>query len=137
MKTGLVKNNEDQNKLAAIVWAPGEVRTKTFAIYLNADLHNIHYLLYRQSWIAPIKYVMQWFRTWYILFKNKYSVIYVTNPPIVAALCVAIYCKFSKAEFVMDTHSPALFSRKWGWDCPSTTCCCTFCARKRCRSRAI
>jgi glycosyltransferase involved in cell wall biosynthesis len=106
-------------KIMAIVWAPEERRTFNISKILGASLHNVHFLLYKRPWVAPLKYPLQWLKTWYILVKNRPSLVYVTNPPIFAPLAVAMYCAvFRKTRFIMDTHSPALYSKKWGWTLP-------------------
>ena len=78
----------------------------------------MHYLRYKRPLYAPFKYVLQWVRTWYILFRQQYTVVYVTNPPIFAALCVALACLIMRTAYIMDTHSPALYSLKWSWTVP-------------------
>jgi hypothetical protein len=100
------------------VWAPEEVRTELYANKLGATLHNVHFLQYKRPLIAPFKYPLQWLKTWQILFGQRPKYVYVTNPPIFAGLCVYFYCLFTGAKMVMDTHSPALYSRKWGWSVP-------------------
>jgi glycosyltransferase involved in cell wall biosynthesis len=102
----------------AIVWAPEEARTALFARRLGATLHNIHYLQYKRPLVAPIKYIAQWFKTWQVLFSQRPRVVYITNPPIFAVLCVFMYCRLTGTHFVMDTHPPALYSRKWAWTVP-------------------
>ena len=89
-----------------------------FAKYLGAPLHNIHYLKYKRPLVAPFKYVAQWLKTWLVLIQNRPRFVYITNPPIIAVLCVALYCAVSRTRYIMDTHPPALYSRKWGWTLP-------------------
>lgn len=105
-------------RIAAIVWAPEEERTASFARHLQADLHNIHYLLYKRPFVAPFKYVLQSIKTWQVLLRDRPDVIYVTNPPVFAALNVMLYTRVSRAAFIMDTHPPSLYSKKWGWTTP-------------------
>lgn len=107
-----------KDNLVAVVWAPHESRTAQFAERLKAPVHYIHYLQYKRPLVAPIKYIGQWFKTWQVLFGQRPRFVYVTNPPVFAALCVALYCRATGNKYVMDTHSPALYSRKWGWTVP-------------------
>jgi glycosyltransferase involved in cell wall biosynthesis len=107
-----------EHDLIAIVWAPHESRTAMFAKRLNAPLFNVHYLQYKRPLIAPFKYVAQWLKTWQILFQNRPRIVYVTNPPVFAVFCVFVYCRLMGASYIMDTHPPALYSRKWGWTVP-------------------
>lgn len=107
-----------EKRLITMVWAPHEGRTAMYAKRLESPLYNIHYLLHKRPFIAPIKYIAQALKTWYILLRERPHVIYVTNPPVFAPLCVYVYCKLSGAKFIMDTHPPALYSRRWGWTLP-------------------
>jgi hypothetical protein len=107
-----------QPNLIAIVWAPEEQRTESLSRRLNAELHHIHFLRYKQPLYAPFKYPLQWFKTWQILFERKPKHIFVTNPPVFAAYCVYFYCLLSGAKLVLDTHPPALFMKKWAWSVP-------------------
>jgi glycosyltransferase involved in cell wall biosynthesis len=102
----------------AIVWAPHEARTAAFAAWLGAPLHNVHYLRARRPWLAPFKYVLQWLRTWQILFRERPGTVFVTNSPPVAGLCVMTWCRLTGTRFVLDTHPPTLFGRKWSWTLP-------------------
>lgn len=107
-----------QGGIAAIAWVPHEVRTAQYAQRLNASLHKIHYLRYKRPLLAPIKYLPQCLKTWVVLRRQQPSIVYVMNPPVFAALSVFAYCRLSRAEFIMDTHSPALFGLKWAWTVP-------------------
>lgn len=104
--------------MAAIVWAPYERRTEQYAQKLGASLHKIHYLRYKRPLLAPLKYVPQCLKTWAVLRRQRPSLVYVTNPPVFAALSVYVYCRWSGASYVMDTHSPALYQWKWAWSVP-------------------
>lgn len=108
----------ERKDVACVVWAPEENRTEQFARHLDAELHNIHYLYYKRPLFAPFKYFPQAIKTFTTLRQQKPKVVFVTNPPVFAALSVAVYCWFSDCQFVMDTHSPALYSRKWSWTVP-------------------
>jgi glycosyltransferase involved in cell wall biosynthesis len=107
-----------RDDVIALVWAPHEARTAAFAQWLSAPLFNVHYLLARRPWIAPVKYVLQALRTWQILATRRPRVVYVTNSPPLAGLCVLLYCSVTSTRFVLDTHSPTLFGRKWAWTLP-------------------
>jgi len=106
------------HKIIAIVWAPEEARTAMYAKRLQAPLYNVHYLQYKRPLVAPIKYIAQWLRTWQILFQQRPRFVYITNPPVFAVLCVFLYCRVMGARYIMDTHPPALYSRKWRWTVP-------------------
>jgi hypothetical protein len=107
-----------QRAAMAIAWSPHAPRAASYAAWLNIPLVTVHYLMPRRPLIAPIKYVLQTIKTWQILLKTRPAVVYVQNSPPVAGLCVWLYCRMAGAALVLDTHSPVLFSRKWGWSRP-------------------
>lgn len=104
--------------IIALVWAPHEARTESFAQWLEAPLYNIHYFQAKRPLIAPLKYIFQWLKTWQVLLQTRPRYVYVTNSPPVAGLCVMSYCLLTDTEFIMDTHPPGLFNRKWRWSRP-------------------
>ena len=108
----------DSLNIAAICWLTHEVRTASYARYLGATLYNIHYLSNRHPIYAPVKYIPQCLKTWSVLFKQQPDLIYVMNPPVFAALSVYCYAWFSRMPFIMDTHTPSLYGRRWGWSVP-------------------
>lgn len=117
--TSITRNNTiTEEKRAAIVWAPHERQALEFAKSLGAELHNVHYLKYKKPFYAPLKYILQFFKTLSILFRDKPNLVYVTNPPVFAPMTVYLYCLFSGASFIMDTHPPALYIPKWKWTLP-------------------
>src|SRR5690606_33567533 len=52
------------------------------------------------------------------LYTHHARVVYVTNPPVFAVLSVWFYCLLTGSTYIMDTHSPALYSRRWAWATP-------------------
>jgi glycosyltransferase involved in cell wall biosynthesis len=117
-RPGLQSFGIKKQGIIAMVWAPHEARTALFAQQLQAPLFNIHYLYYKRPLIAPFKYLLQAVKTWLVLAQQRPAHIYVTNPPVFAALCVFLYCLVTRAAYIMDTHPPALYSRKWAWSVP-------------------
>lgn len=112
------KQDMPRPRIIAIVWAPEESRTAMYGRYLNAPVFYIHYLLYKRPFIAPFKYVAQAVKTLIVLFQQRPRSIFVTNPPAFAPFFVFLYAKLTGTPYIMDTHSPALYSRKWGWTVP-------------------
>lgn len=107
-----------QRPVAAVVWAPEGDRTQQFAERLDAELYCIHYLEFQRPILAPIKYVPQFVKTLTSLYTQHARVVYVTNPPVFAVLSVWFYCLLTGSTYIMDTHSPALYSRRWAWATP-------------------
>ena len=105
-------------RMIALAWAPFEARTALFADKLHVPVFFVHYLLYKQPYVAPFKYVLQAFKTWVILLRERPRIVYVLNPPVFAPLCVWLYSLFTGTKLIIDTHPPALYARRWAWSVP-------------------
>jgi len=101
----------------AISWAPYSRMSQTFARELGGTLHCIHYLRFQSPPHAPLKYILQAFRTLVVLFKERPRAVHVQTPPFVAGLVVDLYCRLSGAKFVLHYHS-AVFDNIWDWALP-------------------
>ena len=108
------------NRIAVIIWAPNQDHAKKWAEILNAPIYYIFHKPFGLSSkvFLPLRYLLQIRDTWLALWHQKPSLIHVTNPPVLAPLVVDWYCRLTGAKYVMETHSPALFSRRWGWTLP-------------------
>lgn len=113
-------SNPLDNRVAVIVWAQSQDHAKKWAEIFNAPIYFIFHKPFGLSFKAllPLRYLLQIYDTWQVLWRQKPSLIHVTNPPVLAPLVVDWYCRLRRAKFVMETHSPALFSRRWGWTLP-------------------
>lgn len=98
-----------------VVWEPSNSRSATLAEQFGAECWYIHYLALKRPWLAPLKYVLQTFRTWSELRRAKPDLVFVQNPPLFAPLAVWIYCAFAGTGFVMDSHTGVFLERKWRW----------------------
>jgi glycosyltransferase involved in cell wall biosynthesis len=104
--------------IAAVAWSPHDPRSTQYARRLGAELYKIHYLKWKRPLLAPFKYVLQNFKTWWVLARQRPKVIYVAVSPVFSALSVYLYCRVSGAKYIIDIHGSALHSRKWGWSVP-------------------
>ncbi|MCB0997410.1 MAG: glycosyltransferase [Acidimicrobiales bacterium] len=105
-------------KRVALVWAPQETRTEWIAQELGAEVWHIHFFKYKRPFYAPFKYPLQTVATLWRLVRQRPTTVYVTNPPVFAALTVALYCAFTRTAYVMDTHPPSLYHPKLKWTIP-------------------
>lgn len=105
------------HRIAVIVWASVQSRAKHWAEVMNAPIYYISRRPFGSisMFLAPLRYILQAVDTWRILWQHRPALVHVTNPPFFAPLIVYWYCKLSGARYIMDTHSPALYSRRWGW----------------------
>ncbi len=101
----------------AVAWAPYSRMSDTFSKELNGKLYCIHYLRFQFPLHAPIKYILQAFRTLQVLIAEKPQAVHVQNPPFVAGLVVYFYCLLFGARYVLHYHSAA-FGKEWRWALP-------------------
>jgi len=78
-------------------------------------LHFVHSTSRRGLWAAPFKYSYQAVATLRLLFQKRPKVVFVQSPPSFAVLCVYVYCRLTKARYVVDAHSAALQYWYWTW----------------------
>jgi glycosyltransferase involved in cell wall biosynthesis len=105
------------NHWLVISWAPYSRMSQTFARELDGKLYCIHYLRFQSPPHAPLKYILQAFRTLYVLFKERPRAVHVQTPPFVAGLVVDLYCRLIGAKYVLHYHSAA-FEDIWDWALP-------------------
>ena len=100
-----------------LAWAPYGRRSESLAKELGAEMHFVHYLKFQTPAYAPIKYILQGFKTVSLLLSNRPSVVFVQNPPIFCALVVFLLRPFLRNKFVLDHHSD-VFSPRWNFILP-------------------
>jgi glycosyltransferase involved in cell wall biosynthesis len=107
-------------RIAVIVWAAVQDRAKAYAQVLNAPVYFVSRRPFGSNarLLTPLRYFLQALETLGILWRQKPALIHVTNPPFLAPLIVYLYCCLTGAKYIMDTHSPAMYSRRWGWTFP-------------------
>jgi glycosyltransferase involved in cell wall biosynthesis len=108
-----------KNKMIIIAWAERLDNASDFAKRLGFPFYCIYdHMFSDYPFLVPFRYFLQTLQTWKILLSQKPILVHVTNPPIIAALNVFLYCKLFHARYLLCTHPPALYSRKWGWTVP-------------------
>lgn len=107
-------------RAAVVVWAAprGSHRSKHLSQHLGADVRHV-YLTRKKGWaVAPFKYFYQAIATLALLARHRYQLVIVQNPPVFAALSVYFYTLFSRARFIIDSHTEALLAPVWRWTQP-------------------
>ncbi len=110
--------NAFRRRALVVTWAPHSGRSDGLAQHLGTRNYLVHYLAFQRLWAAPLKYPLQAVTTLRVLWRERPAVVLVQNPPIVAPLVVALYARATGAGFIVDTHSQALFVRRWRWTLP-------------------
>ncbi len=103
-----------------IAWSENLDQAAVFASHFQARMVHIYSMPVKSNprILLPLRYLIEWVKAWAVLFTQRPRFIHVTNPPVLAALNVWMYCRLTGAKFMMDTHSPALYSSTWGWTLP-------------------
>lgn len=110
-----------RNGTVAIFWGPHSRHTEDIARRLGATAYAINALAWswrRYSWIAPLKYAIQFVKTLALLIRVRPSAVYFIIPPVFPAVAVYLYCTLAKIPYAMDVHGHSLTSKKWGWTAP-------------------
>jgi glycosyltransferase involved in cell wall biosynthesis len=106
-------NSYEKKKLIFISWTPYDNHTETLARVLCAKLYFVHYLQIKKPIIAPIKYLLQAFKTVSILLQEKPNIVLVQNPPIFLPLLVLLFGKIYGIKLIIDSHTAAFLSFPW------------------------
>lgn len=93
-------------------WFPYDKRNEAISAAIGADCRFITSRLRRNTWTAPLRYLIQFGKTLALLFRERPATVFVTNPPIFAAATVALYCLFAGGRYIIDSHTGA-FAGKW------------------------
>jgi glycosyltransferase involved in cell wall biosynthesis len=94
-----------------IAWTPVEGRSREIAALLGGEAKCFYTFGTSRRWVAPIRYVVDAFRTVrYLSSRRPHSVI-ATNPPAFPGLIAMGYGRLTAAPILLDSH-PAAFGQK-------------------------
>ena len=99
-------------KLVFISWVDYTGRSSSIARALGAKEHYIEYLKRMPRLFIPIRYMLQAVKTLTVTLHEKPDIVLVMNPPVVLPLIAYLYCFFSGAKYIIDSHTGAFFG-KW------------------------
>jgi glycosyltransferase involved in cell wall biosynthesis len=103
------------------VWYTHARRAETLARELNAKLIFIYEARLKRFWLKPLRYVLQTWKTWRLLERERPAFIIVQSPPIFAPLAVALWCKVrgrKRSAYIIDCHPGTFYHRQWRWALP-------------------
>jgi glycosyltransferase involved in cell wall biosynthesis len=115
-------------KSVFIVWTNLSPRAETMAAELKLD-GQVGFLYedrLKGRWLTPLRYLVQAWKTWLLLERERPEVVFVQSPPIFAPLVVAVWCQLrgktgssgQRAFYAIDSHTSTFNSRKWSWALP-------------------
>lgn len=112
-------------KIVFIVWYIYSRRAETIAAELNAKISYQYEAELKKFglWSIPLRYLVQGWKTWRYLERERPEIVLVQAPPIFAPLVVALWCRLRgkrthsghTARFVIDGHTAAFHYRDWRW----------------------
>lgn len=105
----------DQVGIAFVAWQRYHRRSDLLAQRLGSAMHFISYGQQGKPLQTPVRYVVQAWRTWRVLRRERPQVVFVQNPPIFCVLVASLYARLYGAEYVIDSHTGAFLSPAWRW----------------------
>ena len=116
------------SKSVFIVWASGSQRAKSLAAELEGQISFQYESSLKGGWLAPLRYLVQGWKTWRLLEEERPEFVIVQAPPIVAPLFVAAWCELRgrstvsggrfQVPYAIDCHTGTFYSRRWSWALP-------------------
>src|SRR5205085_10632459 len=113
-------------KTIFIVWANRSRRAETMAAELDGQVSFQHEDKLKGRWLMPLRYLLQGWKTWRFLERERPEVVLVQSPPIFAPLIVALWCQLQRktrpsgcrVSYAIDCHPSTFYSRNWRWALP-------------------
>ena len=93
-----------KEKVLCLVWAPFSPRMDELAAELDAKRVNMT-ILYGHRQLAPLRYLILFAATAFLLLKERPSVVYTQNPPIFCPLSCLPFCKIWRRKLMIDHHA--------------------------------
>ncbi|HEX9560372.1 MAG TPA: glycosyltransferase [Candidatus Dormibacteraeota bacterium] len=102
-----------------VAWDKSQPRTRALGPALGGESH----LIYggwpgRQAALLPLRYLADASRMWRMLRRRRPEALVVISPPTVAPLVACVWSLVHPCLLVVDCHTAALHSPKWGWTLP-------------------
>jgi glycosyltransferase involved in cell wall biosynthesis len=116
---------EMNRKCVIVVWFVYSRRAETIAAELGGQIHyeyenNLKNL---GLWLNPLRYLVQGWKTWRYLEREKPEVVLVQAPPVFAPLIVALWCRLRgkgtardrQTRYIIDAHTGTFYHHHWRW----------------------
>src|SRR6266571_194707 len=110
--------SKEKRRWIFITWYPYCRRSDALAEQLGARSYLVHYLRFKTPVLAPVKYVLQTLRTFWILLQERPHLVLVANPPVIAPLVIWLGSLAFRYRIVIDSHSGAFQHARWSWSLP-------------------
>src|SRR5579859_2464301 len=101
-----------------IVWTDHSQRAETIAADLDAQVRFVYESRLKGYWSALLRYLVQGWKTWQLLERERPEVVFVQSPPIFAPLVVTLWCIVQgkirhaahQVSYAIDCHPSTFFS---------------------------
>lgn len=122
-----IKGDEHRSmKSVFIVWYGYSRRAETMATELMGQVDFIYEARLKGRWLAPVRYLIQSYKTWRLLERERPEAVLVQVPPIFAPIIVALWCELRgknrrsgyRIPYVLDCHTGTFYDRRWSWALP-------------------
>jgi len=109
-----------------IVWYRHSRRAETLAAELDAQVSFQYEIGLKGRCLAALRYLVQGWKTWHLLERERPAFVVVQSPPIFAVLIVAAWCELRgkirpgghRIPYIIDCHTGTFYDPAWRWALP-------------------
>src|SRR6266699_6227023 len=109
-----------------IVWYSHSRRAETLAAELGGQVSFQYEVWLTGRWLTPLRYLVQGWKTWHLLERERPEIVLVQSPPIFAPLVVSLWCELRgrtrpsghRVSYAIDCHPSTFYIRRWRWALP-------------------
>lgn len=102
-------------KTAFVAWSRYDRRLDLLAQRFGTQPHYIVYGQQGKLWQAPLRYLVQAWRMWRLLRRERPDILYILNPPVFAAMFAYVYGRLHRVPYVLDSSTGAFIVPRWRW----------------------
>lgn len=97
-----------------ISWQPYCSRSDNIAREFGGQSYKVYYDSFGSRYSTILfKYSLQFFKTLFLLFRDRPDVVFVMSPPVFATIPVFLYCFILKKRYIIDAHTGAFDDSMW------------------------
>ncbi|HEV3235135.1 MAG TPA: glycosyltransferase [Candidatus Dormibacteraeota bacterium] len=106
-------------RAVAVAWCDFQPRTVALAEAFGGRAHFISgSRLQGRGFLLPLRYLRDAVVAWQTLSRERPKVVFAITPPVFSPLVAWLWCRLHGGSLVIDCHTEAFHSRRWGWALP-------------------
>ena len=106
-------------RASAVAWCEFQPRTVGLAEAFGGEAHFVAGGRLRgRRFLLPLRYARDAVVTWTTLERERPGVVFAITPPVFAPMVAWLWCRIRRSSLVIDCHTDAFHSRRWGWALP-------------------